>query len=180
MSSWCSGCSISSRSKASSSASRAGVGQGVGRVRVHLQGEIGPALAHGPHDRHVPARLDLELDAAIAGRHVALDLEQQFVQSRLDAHADAHGHPIAHAAQHLCQRQPLRPAQQVPDCVLQAGAGHGVAAYAFEALDHVGRLTDFPCPAEPAPGNRAARARRSRWSRRSTTGRPWRRTRPSR
>jgi hypothetical protein len=77
------------------------VGQGIGRVGVHLQGQVGPALAHRAHHVHVPARLDLELDAGIAGRHVAFNLGQQLVQSRLDAHADADGHSGSHAAQHF-------------------------------------------------------------------------------
>ena len=49
----------------------------VRRVRVHLQRDVGPALAYLARRLDVPPRLDLQLDPAIAGLDVLLDLCEQ-------------------------------------------------------------------------------------------------------
>ena len=50
------------------------IGQRVGGIGVGHQLDRREALAHFGHHVHVPARLDLHLDALIPGRQLALDL----------------------------------------------------------------------------------------------------------
>src|SRR5205807_8583979 len=45
-----------------------GIRQSVGRVGIDAKHNLWPARANALHDIHVPAGLDLDLDAAIAGR----------------------------------------------------------------------------------------------------------------
>ena len=58
-----------------------GIGQRVGGVGVGHQLDGGEALAHLPDDVHVPARLDLHLDALVAGGQFALDLFEQLLDT---------------------------------------------------------------------------------------------------
>ena len=51
----------------------AGVGQGVGGIGVGHQLDGGKSLANLGDDVHIPARLDLHLDALVAGGELALD-----------------------------------------------------------------------------------------------------------
>ena len=52
----------------------------------------------------IPARLDLDLDALVAGRQLLLDLLHQLIERVLDADRHARRDAIARAAEHLRQR----------------------------------------------------------------------------
>ena len=66
-----------------------GVRQRVRGVRVRHQLDRGKPLAHPPHHVHIPARLDLHLDALVAGRQFAFDLLEQLLHRILNADRNA-------------------------------------------------------------------------------------------
>ncbi len=95
------------------------------------------ALAHGAHHVDVPARLDLELDALVAERQVAIDPFEERVEPGLDAEADADRHPLASAAQQRREGHAAHPRAQVGERELEAGARHGMALEGGEPRHHV-------------------------------------------
>ena len=113
------------------------VGERVGAVGVDLQRHFGPALADSADHVHVPAGLDLELDAAIPLGDVLGHPVEQRIERRLDADAHADRDEVLLAAQELGQRRTLRLRQQVPHRILQPGPGHRVATHPPEARHHV-------------------------------------------
>src|ERR1700722_3187701 len=59
--------------------------EGVGGIGIATQGDLRPAGANTLQNVEVPARLHLDLDAAIAGGQFALNLFQQLLDGTLDA-----------------------------------------------------------------------------------------------
>ena len=101
-SSQASGCSIIIRPSPSSAARSIDVVQPVGVVGVGHQRRFGAQrLADGAHVLHVGARLDLDLDLAIAARQRRPRLFDQRLGARLDAQRDADGMRVARAADSL-------------------------------------------------------------------------------
>jgi len=62
--------------------------QGVGRVSVHHQTDVGEDSPDFSNDGKVPARLDLDLDATVAFGQESLNTLQQMRERGLDADAD--------------------------------------------------------------------------------------------
>ena len=115
-----------------------GVGQRVGGVGVGHQLDRGETLAHLAHHVHVPARLDLHLDALIAGGQFVLDLFEQLLHRILYADRDAAGNLAPRAAADLLpQRDAVQARLQVPDGGFQAAARHVVAANVGGQREHV-------------------------------------------
>ncbi len=106
-----------------------GVGQVIDAVGIHLELELGPGVAHGARRFDVPTGLDLELDTLVAVPQVGVDHLEQGVDVLLDADADADGHTVARAAQHLGEAYTARLAKEVPRRKFQPGLGHAVAAH---------------------------------------------------
>ena len=105
------------------------VGEGVGGVGVGHQADIGEALAHAPHHVHVPARLDFDLDALIAGGEFAADLFDQLLDRILNADRNPAGDLAPRAAADLApQRHPVHAGGQVPGGRFEGPARHQVAA----------------------------------------------------
>ena len=103
--------------------------QRVGGVGVGHQLDGGKALAHLADHVDIPARLDLHLDALVAGGQFALDLLEQLLHRILNADGDAAGNLAARAAADLLpQRDAVEARFQVPDGDFQAAARHVVAA----------------------------------------------------
>ena len=106
-----------------------GIGQGVRRIGIRHQLDAGKALAHAPHHVHVPARLDLHLDALVAVGQLALDLFQKLFHGILNPDGNAAGDFAARAAADLLpQRHAFEARRQVPNGGLQAAARHVMAA----------------------------------------------------
>ena len=79
------GCSIIIRLKASSCFECVRIGQSVGGVRVGHQADFGEFVANLANDIHIPAWLDLDLDALVAGGDFLLDGLQQLRHGVLNA-----------------------------------------------------------------------------------------------
>ena len=108
------------------------IGERVGGVRVRHQLDGGEALAHLPDHVHIPAGLDLHLDALVAGGEFGLDFFEELRHGILNADGDAAGDFAARAAaDQLPQRQVLDARFQVPDGSFEAAARHVVAADVF-------------------------------------------------
>ena len=106
-----------------------GVGQGVRGVGVHHQLDGGEAFAHAADHVHVPAGLDLHLDALIARGQFHFDLFEQLLHRILYADGDAAGNLAARAGADLLPQRDAVPARfQVPDGGFQSAARHVVAA----------------------------------------------------
>ena len=124
MSSWASGCSIKSRSKASSCLERGDVVERVGRVGVDLERQIGD-IARGPArttSTSQPGR-DLELDPPVPFGQVSVDL----IEERLDARSIPRLTPerisVRVPPSILCKRLFLRAREQVPAGHLEPSPG---------------------------------------------------------
>ena len=65
-----------------------GVVDGVGGVGVHHEGNIAAGLADTGHRVHVPARLDLDFDPAVAGVALDPDALDELVERVLDTDRD--------------------------------------------------------------------------------------------
>ena len=72
-----------------------GIAQLVGRVGVHAERNLGPAVAHPLKNIHIPARLALELDA------LALNDGEQLGNRVLNAQRHAAGDGLSHAADQI-------------------------------------------------------------------------------
>ena len=106
-----------------------GVFQGVGRVGVDLQAEVREGAADRLCVAHIPAGLDLDLDAPVALRQVALDTLTS-ASGEAWMPTDTPTSTLSRcAAQQLAQRAALALALQIPQRHLQAGFGHRVAAH---------------------------------------------------
>ena len=104
-----------------------GVRQGVRRVGVDLQGDLAESLAHRTDRLDVPARLDLELDAAVALLEVVAHGLQQLRDGPMNAHRDAGVDGRAHRAKVRRERFTLGAKLGVEDCHLDRGLGHVMA-----------------------------------------------------
>ena len=105
------------------------IGQRVSRVGVRHQLDSGKTLSHPPHHIHVPARLDLDLDALVPRGQLALDLLQKLLDRVLNPNRDAAGNLAPRtAADLLPQRHPVEARLQVPHRRFQAPTRHVVAA----------------------------------------------------
>ena len=100
----------------------------VGGVRVGHQSDAGKLGANVRQDFHVPARLDLDLDALVAGGELALDLFEQFIHRVLDADRNAARDLVEGASHEFGQRETLLLRFDVPQRVFERGFGHVVAA----------------------------------------------------
>ena len=94
----------------------------VGGVGVDLQRDVAERRAHALDGVEVPARLDLDLDALIAGRQLLLDLLHQLIERILDADRHARGDAIARAAEHLRQRLARARARRDPTIAISTPA----------------------------------------------------------
>ena len=81
-----------------------GIFERVGGVGIDLQWNLPERLAHALDGVEIPSRLDLDLDALIAGGQLLLDLAHQLIERILDADRHARRDPIAGAAERLRQR----------------------------------------------------------------------------
>ena len=116
------------------------VGERVGGVRVDRQQDAGVRRADRAHAFHVQARLDLQLDAPVPLREIAVHLREQLVGRPRDADRDAAGHAIGRRPEVFGQRSPRRAELGVQERVDQRGLGHRVAAHARQdAIEVVGR-----------------------------------------
>ena len=120
-----------------------GVGQGVGRVGVDREQDLGVPLADLSHHGHVGARLDLELDAAIAEAEEAPHPLVEGVHRGLDAQAHPHLDLMAHAADDPGDGLAAEPGHEVHEGQLDARLGHGVALEARETRGEVGQALDL-------------------------------------
>ena len=91
-----------------------GIGERVRGVRVDHQRNVAEARADRLDRRDVPARLDLDLDAAVAGVELLPDLGRQLVERVLDADRHAGGDLGARAAEQPRQRHVPRSAPPDP------------------------------------------------------------------
>ncbi len=80
------------------------VRQLIGGVGVDLQRNIAESVSHGPHRLDVPARLDLELDTAIAGIEVAAHGCQQLRDRAVDSNRDPAVHGGTNRAEVMRKR----------------------------------------------------------------------------
>ena len=110
------------------------IAHAVGRVRVHAQHDLRPALAHRLQHLHVPARLALQLDALIARIHLALHLAQLLLHRGLNADRHAARDALLGTAQQLVERRLFDLRLQVPNGVLQRSLRHRIAAHLLEDL----------------------------------------------
>src|ERR1700687_1848420 len=89
--------------------------EGISGIRVATQSDVSPARADAFEHVQVPARLDFDLDAAVAGGQFDLDFFQQLLDRILDADGNATRNLAARTAQQLPQGLvPLR-GFSVPD-----------------------------------------------------------------
>src|SRR5215469_11059774 len=101
----------------------------VGGVRVDAQQDVRPAGAHFLEDVEIPAGLDLQLDAPIAGIEFSLNFLQQLLGRILNANRDAAGDFLARTAQQLPQGQLAGRGLRIPEGVFQRGLSHTVSAH---------------------------------------------------
>ena len=101
-----------------------GIIERVGAVGIRHQRDLWVALANGRHGRHVPARLDFDLDPAVALRQLGPDIVEQLVDRRLDPDADPGLDAITDAAKKRCQRLACVLGERAGERHLDAGLGH--------------------------------------------------------
>ena len=106
----------------------AGVAQGVGGVGVDLQQQVvTEALAHRPHRLHIPARLNLELDAEVALVQVPGHRVEQGVDRAHDPHRHSGINGVPHRAQVLGHRHAGGPQLRIEDRRFQRRLGHAMS-----------------------------------------------------
>ena len=96
-----------------------------------------------PTTDDVGARLDLELDAAVAEAEEAPHPLVQGVHGGLDAQAHPHLDPVAHASDDAGDGLAAQPGHQVHEGQLDSRLGHGVAPEGAEARSEVGQVCDL-------------------------------------
>src|SRR5438477_2740594 len=96
-------------------------------VRIELERQLGKAPPDRGGDIAVPAGLDLDLYALVAG---AVELGRDLLEERLDRWLDADGHtaqdPVAAPAKQLREGHVRALREEVPDPHLQRRLGHAV------------------------------------------------------
>ena len=105
----------------------------VGLVGVRLERHLRPCLAHGTDGIDVPARLDLELDAPVAGIDVRRDLLEERVEAARNSHGDTAVHLVAHRSQVVRERLPPLAQPRVQNGCLESRLGHGMALESAQA-----------------------------------------------
>jgi hypothetical protein len=101
-----------------------GIIERVGAVGIRHQRDLRVALADSRHGRHVPARLDFDLDPTIALRQLGPDIVEQLVDGRLDPDADPGLDAITDAAEKRCQWLARVLGERAGERHLDAGLGH--------------------------------------------------------
>ena len=104
--------------------------------------------------RDVGARLDLELDAAVAEAEEAPHPLVQGVHGGLDAQAHPHLDLVAHASDDPGDGLAAQPGHQVHEGQLDSRLGHGVAPEGAEARREVGQVLDLLAEDARGPGGR--------------------------
>ena len=97
---------------------------------------------HLPDDRHVPSRLDLQLDPPIAETNELLDALEQPGDLGLDPEAHAGRDPVLDASEKARDGFTPRPRDQVDEGELQTGAGHRVTPEGREPLRELGQARE--------------------------------------
>ncbi len=115
------------------------VGQSVSRVGVGHQLDPGKTLPHPAHHVHVPAGLDLDLDALVPGGQLAFDLLEKLLDRVLNADGDAAGNLAPGSAADLFpEGHAIEARLEIPDGRFQASARHVVAADVGRQRIHAG------------------------------------------
>jgi len=115
--------------------------QGVGRVRVDGEFDVGELVAHRRQQLDVPARLDLQLHPFVALLHVsrnALDC----LRDRVHAQARPYRNLCALATEQGAQRNVLLAGIAIPDGQLQCRLRHRVTAPLDPASDDLCGMLD--------------------------------------
>ena len=105
-----------------------GVVDGVGGVRIHLEGDVAELLAYRAHGNDVVAGLDLQLDAAVALGEMAIDRLQEIADLLVDPHRNAAVDGGARRAEILAERRAAGSQVGVEDRHLDRSLRHRVAA----------------------------------------------------
>ena len=119
------------------------VGERVGRVGVDREHDPRVPPADLADDRDVRARLDLELDAAVAETEIATHALVQGVHAGLDAQAHSDLDPVAHSSDETGDGLAAQPRDEVHERELDSRLGHGVAAERAEARSQVVQVADL-------------------------------------
>ncbi len=114
-----------------------GVGERVGGVAVHVEGEVRERGAHGRDHVEIPAGTELQLDAREAGVDRALDPGHERVERVLDPEVGADGDRLALAAERHVQRHPPALGLQDPPRDLERGARELVALHEVDAVEQI-------------------------------------------
>ncbi len=144
ISSCASGCSIIIRLNSSRAFRQRCVGQRVGRIGVGHQQDIGESLAHFANHLHIPAGLDLHLDALVSGRQFGFDFLQKLRDGILDSDGNAARNLAPRpAADVLIKRLAKHARFQIPNRDFQAAPRHQVAADVRAACPDIGRMLEI-------------------------------------
>ena len=109
-------------------------------------------------ERHVAAGLDLDLDAPVAGRHLApRPCRASAASSRWRPTETPDAISPAAAAEHAPERHALAARPQLPDRHLERGLRHLVPAHAGEGGQQLARVRDLEREGQRARGSRAGR-----------------------
>src|SRR3989454_40814 len=116
----------------------------ISRVGIHHQPDARKLLAQPVDGLDVPARLDFDLDALVAGRKRPLHSLGQLLERVLDADGYAAGGRLARPTEHFPQRQALASRLGIPHGRLDAALSHVVAADPRQQLPDLGCALEFP------------------------------------
>ena len=119
------------------------VRESVGRVGVDREHDPRVPPADLADDRDVGARLDLELDAAVAETEIAVHALVQGVHAGLDAQAHSDLDLVAHSSDDTGDGLAAQPRDEVHERELDSRLGHGVAAERAEARRQVVQVVDL-------------------------------------
>src|SRR5207245_73749 len=106
-------------------------------IRVYHQTNLGKTPPQARHRRHIVTRLDLDLDALIAGGQFLVHDALEFVIAFLNADGDAASNLLERAADQLPQRQIFLPRLRIPYGGLDGRFGHIVSAYRGQHFPHI-------------------------------------------
>jgi hypothetical protein len=120
------------------------IGQRVGRIRVGHQQDIGEPFADFAHHFDVPARLDLHLDALVAGGEFGFDLLQKLRHRILNSDGDAAGNFATRSATDVpVERLAGHASFEIPHRDFQSAARHQVASDVRTTRPDMGRTLEF-------------------------------------
>ena len=111
-------------------------------VRVDLERDGRPGCPHRRDRLEIPARLDLQLDPAVAGIDVRPNLFEQGINAlgRRDADRDTAVDDVARSAEVGTERLTARPEPGIEEGCRQGVLGHRVAAHDIEGLTNGNRV----------------------------------------